>query len=85
MSKLTLVTIYDTVARAHMPPSAVRTPEEGVRVFEATVKQQGSRFADHPEDFILYHVGEWDEIEGVLIPLDKHIKLATASDFISKI
>ncbi len=64
------------MAAVHAPFMA---PSDGVamRSFrdECTRKREGNMMAEHPEDFELYCVGEYEEDTGVLIPSEPRMLL----------
>ena len=77
-----LVSVYDSKAQAHLNVSVTRTSAEAIRQFESACKNKESSFNQYPQDFILKEIGVWDEITGLLSPLDAPIILATASEFV---
>ncbi|UYD39197.1 MAG: nonstructural protein [Wigfec virus K19_137] len=77
-----LVSVQDTKAQAFLNPAVARTTAEGLRLFESQCKNKESMFALHPADFILFEIGEWNELNGEITPYDKPRAIATASDFV---
>lgn len=79
-----IVSVQDTKAQAFLNPVIQRTTAEALRTFEAQTQQEGSAFNKHPSDFILFELGEWNELTAEIIVYPKPRALATASEFISK-
>lgn len=61
-----IVAIYDRTTEAFTPPMAVRTRAEAVRSLRQEMSQKESQIAQHPTDFELWQVGEWNEETGEL-------------------
>jgi len=78
MIKLKVFSVYDSKAAAYMTPFFLRTEGEAVRSFMDEVNRSGSGFNAHPEDFVLMLVGDWDAVEGSLIPTKVPTALVTA-------
>lgn len=65
MSKVCVCTVKDTKAEAYFTPIFVRSTGEAIRSFsdEANNKDQ-SMIGKHPEDYVLFYLGKYDETEG---------------------
>lgn len=68
-----MLSVYDSKAEAYMRPWFARSTGEAIRSFsdEVNSSSKESGLAHHPEDFILYELGTWDEISGVVEVLEK--------------
>lgn len=64
--KLQILAIKDVKVNAFMQPFFMRTNEEAIRAFTTTVNDPTTQFNKHPEDFHLYNLGEFDEIDGTI-------------------
>ena len=65
--KLNVYSIYDDTAKAYTQPFFMKNHGEAVRLFADEVN--GSRdipIKNHPEQFTLYYIGEWDNNSGNL-------------------
>lgn len=80
--KLLAFTVYDTKVEAYLPPLFMRSKGEALRSLAAAVKDPGHQFSKNPEDYIFFHIGEFDDEKGVLVPLDIPAVLASAIDFV---
>lgn len=76
------VTVYDTKAKAYLPPQQYRTTLEAMRSFETTCKNPETQFNKYPEDFTLYEIGSFDDQTGELSLLDSKNHLANASEYV---
>lgn len=77
-----LIAVQDIKAQAFLNPICVRTTAEGIRHFEAQVKNKDSLFNAHPTDFILFEIGDYNELTGSITPSDAPRALATATEFL---
>lgn len=63
-----LISVLDQVAGTWSNPVAVQNAPSAVRDFLSACKDDRSLLGQHPEDFVLYEVGEW-------IPLSDESKM----------
>lgn len=74
-------TVLDTKVGAYMTPFFSRSRGEAIRSFQDACSQPDSAFSKHPEDFVMFHLGEYDDntAEFKLIAPES---LAKAIDFV---
>jgi len=80
-----LFTVYNSKAEHFANPVAAPSISAFTRDVGMTLRnppQQPSAFHEHPLDYALYCVGEFDEEKGILIPSDKREYLGTAADYL---
>lgn len=58
--------IYDSKAEAYMQPFFTQAAGVAIREFGNLVEDEGHAIGQHPEDYTLFEIGEWEELEGVL-------------------
>ncbi len=58
--------IYDQKAKAYMTPFFMGEVGMATRAFSDMVQSPDHQIAKHPEDYVLYEVGQFDDTEGVL-------------------
>lgn len=74
--------VYDTQAKVYVNPFYQSTIGEAVRAFGDAVKDpQNGTLNKHPEDFILYEIGEWNDNSGVIEALIPPSRCAAGSDY----
>jgi hypothetical protein len=78
--KLTVVAVYDSKAEHFHPPVYGRTPAEAIRGFGSACRADGNPLGEHPEDFQLMLVGEFDQASGVLTGREPMV-IARATEF----
>lgn len=76
--------VKDLAVQAFGNPFIVRAKGEAIRSFqdEANKKDGQSAIAQHPEDYELYHVGDWNDQTGELLPCEPYL-VARAKDLIT--
>lgn len=62
--KLQVYAIYDGVAGAFMTPFFMQTDGQAIRAFSDNLNSEDSMLAQHPADFVLYNIGEFDDSTG---------------------
>lgn len=78
MSKMCVFSVYDSKAEAYAMPFFQKTIGLAIRSFEQAAKDPESNLYKYPGDFTLFQIGEFDEIKGVLVPLESHTNLGNA-------
>lgn len=56
--------VFDTKVRAFMTPYFAQTEEAGIRSFVNAAQDQNTMLCKNPEDFVLFHLGEYDDSDG---------------------
>lgn len=76
--KLKVFSIRDSKAQIFNQPWFARTHGEAERNFEQLVRDEKSTIYQYPEDYDLYHIGEYDDETGLVTSLDtpKHVAKA---------
>lgn len=84
--KIKMFTVYDIKAQAYLPPFYMQSTGQAMRVFEDTANDKDHQFGKHPEDYVLYEVGTFDdqdcsfELNKTPITLSKAIELIAAPE-----
>ncbi|AXH73670.1 MAG: nonstructural protein [Microviridae sp.] len=82
-----LYAVKDLAVQAYMAIWEVRAPGEAMRAFQDEVnKRDGkSAIAQHPEDYELYKIGEYNDQTGVIYPEDMPVLVARAKELLQPI
>lgn len=74
--------VYDSKAEAYLRPFFARSTGEALRSFgdEVNSGNKDSAVCHHPEDFVLYELGTWDEARGAIAPYEKPKALNSGID-----
>lgn len=74
---LKICAVRDAAINAFGQPIFVRHVGEAIRSFTDEVNRDGSAIQAHPEDYELFHIGEYDDLTALVIPADRPISLVT--------
>lgn len=77
--------VRDLKANSFVFPHFDLSHGEAIRQFGDTVRNSKSPFYSHPEDYSLYHLGEFDIVSGILTPLKLPCLLASAIEFDNRV
>lgn len=80
--KLEVFSVRDMKAEAFLQPFFVQTVGAALRAFGDAVDKEDSPFHKHPEDYVLYQIGEYNDADGSLVSISPVKMLACASDFV---
>jgi len=75
--------IYDSKAESYLQPFFSQTRGSAIRAFTDSVNDTTgeSQFAKHPEDYTLFHLGEFDDQNAKLTENATPISLGVAIEF----
>lgn len=76
-----LFSVYDAVAKRYMDIFCAPTVEFALRGFKEACGTDGHQFQKFPDDYALYHVGNFDAEVGQIDPMIAR-KIAVASSFV---
>ena len=74
-----LYSVYDTVACVFNKPFTEHNDESAIRAFKATAADQ-----PHIGDYALYHLGEYDDNNGVITPVTAPTRIISGLDIKAK-
>lgn len=80
--KMKVYTIFDSKVAAYNFPFTMRSNGEALRAFADMANDTSSRVGQHPEDYVLFAVGEFDDERGILTPLVPHETLGKAVELV---
>lgn len=82
--KSKVFTIYDSKAEAFMNPFLMSKKGQAIRAFENSINDPSTQFHQHPADYTLFEIGEFDDETGNYSMYDAKLNLGTALEFIKK-
>ena len=59
-----IFTIFDTAAKAYLPPFCLHNDQMAMRVFGDCVQSADHQFSKHPSDYTLFKIGVFDDENG---------------------
>lgn len=78
--KMQVFSVYDAVAELFAEPFYAQNVQSGIRAFGHAVRTQ-ERLKQYPEDYSLFHIGEFDQELGELQGFAKPHKVSMATNF----
>lgn len=76
--------VYDVQAEAYMKPIFTATKGLAIRSFTDAANDPKSGFGEHPSDFRLCEIGEFDDATGALVSYEHPQPLGYASEFVKE-
>jgi len=76
-----LFSVFDSKAKAWLPPFVAPNAAVAIRSFEAAANQAGHDFNRFAPDFVLFEIGAWSESEGQVQDVVK-VSLGVAVEFL---
>lgn len=79
--KLNVYAVLDNAAGAFLPPFFMHNHAVAIRAFAQAVNDSDHQFSKSSNDYCLYCIGSFDDVNGVLIPAEKFDNLGIAITF----
>jgi len=70
-----IYTVYDQKAEAYLKPFFLKAHGEAIRAMTDLVSDPNHQFAKYSEDYTLFYLGEWNELDGVISMLQTKVNL----------
>lgn len=81
--QLKMFSVFDKAVNAFLQPFFAPSIGAAIRMFTDAVGDKNSSFCSHPHDYTLFHLGDWDDGNGLTTPVDPH-RLLGATEVIKK-
>lgn len=81
--KVLAFSVYDKAVEAYMQPFFMRSKGEAIRSWTQAVGDPKSNFCAHPEDYILFCVGAFEDGSGIFTVHEPE-KIITALELVKK-
>lgn len=78
---LEMFSVYDNKAQAFIPPFFQPKVGQAQRMFTDCANDPAHMFCRNPEDFVLFHLGSWDDNTTVFTPLTSPLNLGLAAQY----
>lgn len=79
-----IVTIYDKKAEAYALPMFFQSLGQAERSFGDIINDKQQPIGQHPADYIMFAIGEWDELKGVISVFAVQINVAEGIHLLKK-
>ena len=77
------VSVFDSAVGAYSPPIFAKSKGEAIRSFSDACNDSSTAMSKHPQDYILFELGSFDELTGQFHTLDAPKSLGVAIEFVS--
>jgi hypothetical protein len=67
--KQQIYSIHDSKAEAFLPPFFLNNKHLAIRAFTDGINDPNTSLYKHPEDYSLFHLGEFDDDTGSIVPI----------------
>lgn len=82
--KYAVCAVKDRAVNAYNRPIYVPTVGVAIRSFTDEVNRKDSELQNHPEDYDLYELGQWDDETAIYVPLEVPRVITRAQDIVIK-
>ena len=72
--------MYDSKSETYSPPTMHPARGQAVRSFADAVNQEQGVIAQHPQDFTLFELGEFDQSTGEILLADAKVSVVNGLD-----
>lgn len=79
---LKVFTYFDSKAEVYGKPVLFRSKGEALRMWQDVANDKQTAIGQHPEDYTLFEIAEFDENKGNIIPKKAHESIGCAIDFV---
>lgn len=76
--------VYDVKVGKYTQPFLLHSKGEAIRSWVDVVNDEKTNFKKHPEDYTLFHLGEWDDESGMTTNLTVPVPIGTALEYQNK-
>lgn len=76
--------VYDSKANAYMEPWFTTNSQIAVRAFANAANAADHPFGQNPEDYTLFHIGEWNPQTGEMTPYETKHSAGLAIEFVDR-
>lgn len=80
-----MFTVYDSKAEAYLPPFFMAARGAALRSFQDTCNDTTHAFNQHPEDYTLFHLGQYDDQHATFDITEAKTSLGLASEFVKQL
>ena len=79
--KINVYSIFDEAAKAYITPFFMQNNALATRAFKDQCNTPGSQIASNPEQFVLFHIAEYDDSTGTIVPRDTPRSLGRGNEY----
>lgn len=76
-----IFTVYDSKSEAYLQPFFMQSKGAAVRAFSDLANDKAHTFGKHPEDYVLFEIGSYDEFTAAIVS-HAPVSLGVAVEFL---
>lgn len=76
-----IFSVYDAKSEAYLPPFFLSTKGQAIRAFTDCIQDPNHQFSRHPEDYMLFEFGAFDDSSGRYDILEAPVAMGSALEF----
>lgn len=77
-----IFSVFDSKVGYYLKPFDMRSKGEALRAFVDLVNDKNTAVGKHPEDYVLFHLGSFNELDGKFVNLNCPVSLGVGTEFI---
>ena len=81
MATQRIFSVYDTKAQAFLPPFFMTNAAVAIRAVASALQDPSHQFAKHATDYVLYELGEWNDVTAIFEQHGTPVNLGIVSSF----
>lgn len=82
MNKIGVFSVFDSKANAYLQPFFSQSIGVAERSFSDAVGTPDHQFCKHAADYTLFQIADYNELTGIITPLDKFINIGNGVEFL---
>jgi hypothetical protein len=82
--KLQIFAVYDSKAEAYLSPFFMQSKGQAIRAFGNSASDASTDLGRHPEDFTLFHLGEYDDQNASFSLVSSPISIGLALELVDR-
>lgn len=76
-----IYTVYDAVAESYLDPFFMLSDGQAIRALGDILLNPEHPFSQHPADYTLFRIGEYDNLRGRVVDMPTHVALGNLIEF----
>ncbi len=79
-----IIAVFDSKAEIFNQPMFLKAKGEAIRAFSDEVNRKDSPMNNHPEDYTLFEIGQYNVETGLIVPLKTPTSLGLATEYLKE-
>ncbi len=79
-----IFTVFDSKTAAYLPPFYLPTKGAAIRALQDTLQDPQHQFARHPEDYTLFHIGNFEDTDASIVTFEAGVSLGSCLELMAE-